>query len=61
MSLDVTSSTDHSPYFSYDFDLALGTSELSVDSTSSLISPFTAELQFTICNDFHDEVVPVEA
>ena len=61
MTLDVTSSTSHSPYFSYEFDLALDTSELSVDSTSALISPFTAEVQFTMCSDFHDEVVPVEA
>ena len=61
MDLDVTSSADHSPFFSYEFDLALGTSELSVDSTSALVSPFTAEVQFNIRNDFHDEVVPVEA
>ena len=55
------SDPSHAPYFTYNFDLATGTSQLEIDSTTWQTPPFIADIQFTIQDTYYNDPVPTVA
>ena len=61
MTFDVVSDPSHDQFFTYVFDLDSSLSVLIIDSTDTPgIGSFTADIEFTISNTWHSEVISTE-